>query len=488
MKPLTVGSLFSGIGAFERALERLNIDYELEYYCEVDKYASTAYSAIHNIDESFNLGDITKIDIDSLPYVDLITHGSPCQDFSIAGKQKGADKGTNTRSSLMWNTVEIIKHTKPKYVIWENVKNVLSDKHIHNFKKYKKTLRELGYKNYSKVINAKHWGIPQNRERIFVVSIRKDIDTGFCFPISSLEGQQSLFNQNVIDIEPKVLRDVLENEVDEKYYIDDKKTRELLKELTVEEIGINPCITPERLDKRQNGRRFKENNEDMFTLTSQDRHGVLISYNRKEGIKKEIGVAHALNSSDYRGLNRNQDQNAVLEMQKICLRDRGNIRIKEDDISNCLAASYYKGMDNHAAHSQILEIKNIGGFKDGKLELNPNGEYSQANRVYSVDGLACTRQAEGGGKGAKTGLYLVYNNKTYQLRIRRLTPLECFRLMGFDDKDYFKARKTLENKYYNGQNRSDSQMYKMAGNSIVVNVLEYIFKELFKEKLQVKVS
>ncbi|MFW6377753.1 MAG: DNA cytosine methyltransferase, partial [bacterium] len=278
MKPLTVGSLFSGIGAFERALERLNIDYELEYYCEVDKYASTAYSAIHNIDESFNLGDITKIDIDSLPYVDLITHGSPCQDFSIAGKQKGADKGTNTRSSLIWNTVEIIKHTKPKYVIWENVKNVLSEKHIHNFKKYKKTLRELGYKNYSKVINAKHWGIPQNRERIFVVSIRQDIDTGFCFPISSLEGQQSLFNQNVIDIEPKVLRDVLENEVDEKYYIDDKKTRELLKELTVKEIGINPCITPDRLDKRQNGRRFKENNEDMFTLTSQDRHGILKKY------------------------------------------------------------------------------------------------------------------------------------------------------------------------------------------------------------------
>ena len=412
MKPLTTGSLFSGIGAFERALERININHELKYYCEIDKYASKSYSAIHNIDESLNLGDITKVDIDSLPYVDLITHGSPCQDFSVAGKQKGGDKGTNTRSSLMWNTVEIIKHTKPKYVIWENVKNVLSDKHIHNFKKYKKILRELGYKNYFKVINAKHWGIPQNRERIFIVSIRKDIDNGFSFPISSLEGQQSLFNKNVIDIESKVLRDVLETNVDEKYYIDDDKVKELLKELNAKEIGINPCITSDRLNKRQ----------------------------------------------------------------KAVVRNEDKWRIKNDGVTNCLDANYGKGIDYHGARTGVLELNKIGNIYPSNGQ---NGE------IYNSDGVSPSLRSGQGVKGRGIGSCNSPKILT-QYRIRKLTPLECWKLMGFDDKDYWKARNKLEDKYYNGADRSDSQCYKMAGNSIVVNVLEYIFRELFKDRLPIK--
>ena len=109
-RKLKVLSLFSGIGAPEKALERLNIDYELINYCEIDKYASKSYSIIHNVSEDLNLGDITKIDIDKLRDFDLLTHGSPCQDFSAIGKQAGGDIGSETRSSLMWNTVEIIKH------------------------------------------------------------------------------------------------------------------------------------------------------------------------------------------------------------------------------------------------------------------------------------------------------------------------------------------------------------------------------------------
>ena len=297
------------------------------------------------------------------------------------------------------------------------MKNVLSDKHIHNFKKYKKTLKELGYKNYFKVINAKHWGIPQNRERIFVVSIRKDIDNGFYFPISSLEGQQSLFNQNVIDIEPKILKDVLETNVDEKYYIDNDKVKELLKELTAKEIGINPCIAPNRLDNHQ------------------ARPGIL----------------------------------EVCEQRT----DEG-LRFFKDNICGSL-----RTIDS-CGDKRVVEMNKIGGFKDGEFELNPSGEYPQGNRVYSVNGLACTQSAIGGGGGAKTGLYII------DYRIRKLIPLECWRLMGFNDKDYFKARQALEDKYYNGQDRSDSQCYKMAGNSIVVNVLEYIFKELFKDRLKIK--
>jgi DNA (cytosine-5)-methyltransferase 1 len=110
-------SLFSGIGAFEKALNNINIDYKLEGFSEIDKYAIKSYCTIHDVDESLNLGDITQIDIEKLPTdIDLITHGSPCQDFSVAGTNKGGDEGTNTRSSLMWNTVEIVKHCKPKYV------------------------------------------------------------------------------------------------------------------------------------------------------------------------------------------------------------------------------------------------------------------------------------------------------------------------------------------------------------------------------------
>lgn len=127
MDKLKYLSLFSGIGAFEMALKNIGIDYELVGFSEIDKYAIKSYCAVHDVAEDLNLGDITKINIDKLPKnIDIITHGSPCQSFSAAGLGKGGDKGSGTRSSLMWNTVEIVSHCKPKYVIWENVKNVLS--------------------------------------------------------------------------------------------------------------------------------------------------------------------------------------------------------------------------------------------------------------------------------------------------------------------------------------------------------------------------
>ena len=205
---LRVLSLFSGIGAFEMALRNIEIDYELVNFCENDKYAIKAYCAIHDVDENLNLGDITKVNIKTLPKdIDLITHGSPCQDFSVAGLQRGGDEGSKTRSSLIWNTVEIIKHCKPKYVIWENVKNVLSKKHKHNFDKYLKTLELLGYTNYWKVLNAKDYGVPQNRERVFVVSILGE-HKPYEFP-------------KPIKLE-KRLKDILEIEIDDKYYLSEK--------------------------------------------------------------------------------------------------------------------------------------------------------------------------------------------------------------------------------------------------------------------------
>ena len=200
-------SLFSGIGAFEKALDRLNINYELVGFSENDKYAVKSYCAIHGVDESMNLGDITKIDEKALPKeIDLVTYGFPCQDISIQGKQKGLfnEDGTQTRSGLFFDALRIIEATQPRVAIAENVKNLTSKKFSKQFNIVLESLEEAGYNNYWQVLNAKDFGIPQNRERVFIVSIRKDIDQGiFHFP----EGF------------PLVLRltDLMEDQVDEKH-------------------------------------------------------------------------------------------------------------------------------------------------------------------------------------------------------------------------------------------------------------------------------
>lgn len=215
---MKVLSLFSGIGAFEKALDNLQIPYELAGFSEIDKYAVKSYCAIHGVDESMNLGDITKIDEKALPKdIDLITYGFPCQDISLAGKQKGLfhDDGSKTRSGLFFEALRIIEATKPRIAIAENVKNLTGKKFKEQFELVLKSLEEAGYNNYWKVLNAKDYGIPQNRERVFIISIRKDIDDGaFEFP----EG---------FPLELR-LKDMLDDEVDEKFYLSDKGVNGLL--------------------------------------------------------------------------------------------------------------------------------------------------------------------------------------------------------------------------------------------------------------------
>lgn len=202
MKKIKILELFGGIGACTKALNNLGIDYEIADYVEIDKYAVASFNAIHNT--SFIPQDICKWNKDI--EVDLIMHGSPCQDFSLAGKQAGGDENSGTRSSLMYETLRIVEKLKPKYVIWENVKNVISKKHIHNFNNYINRMSELGYKSFYKVLNAKDYGIPQNRERVFTISILGD--RNFEFP---LEQELKL-----------KLKYMLEDEVDEKYYLSKK--------------------------------------------------------------------------------------------------------------------------------------------------------------------------------------------------------------------------------------------------------------------------
>lgn len=180
---LRVATVCSGIGAPEKALTLLDIPYELVAFCEIDKAAIKSYCAIHGISENKNYGDLSQIGYKALPSdLDVLVGGTPCQDFSIAGRGAGGNEGSKTRSSLMWNYLQFIRISKPNSVIWENVPGVLLKKHIKNFQKFYCALNSLGYKIHFKVINAKYFNLPQNRERVFVVAVKCKLDISFEFP------------------------------------------------------------------------------------------------------------------------------------------------------------------------------------------------------------------------------------------------------------------------------------------------------------------
>ena len=209
---IKVLELFGGIGAFTQALKRCGIDYEIADYVEIDKYAVKSYNAINGT--NFEPQDITEWDKDL--DVDFIISGSPCQDFSVAGKQLGGEQGSGTRSSLLWHSVRIIEKLGPKYVLWENVKNVVGKKHRHVFDKYLETMEQLGYRNYWQIMNAKDYGVPQNRERVFMVSIRNDLDrNSFTFP-SPWELKMAL-------------ADVLEEDADQSFFLKDAMVEKFLR-------------------------------------------------------------------------------------------------------------------------------------------------------------------------------------------------------------------------------------------------------------------
>lgn len=233
-------SLFSGIGAFEKALERLNIPFELVGYSEIDKFASKAYSLLHNVPESMNFGDITKINEKLLPkWLDLITYGFPCQDISVAGYQKGLlnEDGTKTRSGLFFDALRIIEHTQPKIAIAENVKNLTGKKFSEQFNIVLDSLHNAGYNNYWKVLDASDFEIPQGRERVFIVSIRKDIDSGiFRFP-------------EPVELK-RCLGHLLEGEVPDKFYLTEEKVEKIVfssfsqqRENTIQSWGGGICKT-----------------------------------------------------------------------------------------------------------------------------------------------------------------------------------------------------------------------------------------------------
>lgn len=212
--PLRVVTLCSGYDSQCLAINRLGIPYELVAWSEIDKYAIKAHDALFPQWAGRNLGDMTKIDWAQVPDFDLLTYSTPCQSISSAGLQHGFTEGSGTRSSIIWNVRDAIKVKRPRYLLLENVKAMVSKKFLPMFQLRCGEVERLGYRNYHQVLNAKDYGVPQNRERIFLVSIRDDVAQSFQFP------------------KPKeltlTLDDVLEDEVDRKYYLSHERIEGLL--------------------------------------------------------------------------------------------------------------------------------------------------------------------------------------------------------------------------------------------------------------------
>ena len=451
---LKIIELFAGIGSPRKALNNLNIDHEIVAFSEIDKYAEESYRAIHNDYVTPNMGDIKEIK--HLPPCDLLTYGFPCQDISIAGYGKGIKEGT--RSGLLMEVERLLDLSKvigrlPKVLILENVKALVQKKHRKDFDIWLEKLESLGYSNYWQVLNAKDYGVPQNRERVFVISILGD-HKPFVFP------EKQELNLRI--------RDLLEDEVEERYYLKDEKTQEFIEKykdkiINLQE-GIYPCLTPERLNKRQNGRRFKNENEDMFTLTAQDRHGVIkigsLTDRNSQGERVYTTDVAVTQNATGGGLGGNTGLYVVGNLPTGG--QKGRVFDTKGSIG-CLSATDYKDPP------KILIDNEIENPLKGKTKL---GWHFEQN-VYSENSKLCRTLKSSSGSG---NIPKILTDCT--LRIRRLTPNECWRLMGFSDEAYQKARIALNNKFYKGKDRANSQLYKQAGNSIVVNVLEGIFRNL----------
>ena len=407
---------FSGYGSQKLAFERLGIEVESVGISEIDPDAIIAYAALHcddskYIDEELNIetkrqilidcnvgydfqknkssiprlkkdkleklykahilsknqGDISLIKGENLPDMDFFTYSFPCQDVSVAGKQAGLSEGSETKSSLLWQCKKVIDIKRPKYLMMENVKNLVGKNHKENFEKWLGILESFGYNNYYKVINAKDCGIPQNRERVFCVSIRKDVDNGkFVFNEPFDNGLR--------------LRDVLEKEVDEKFYISEEITKRFIESLRDKETVL--------LDMCQA---------------------------KREGRPREYkDIYPTLSARDYK------EPRLIIEEPK-------------------------------------NECKQIGS-------LDRKGYHEFSNRVYDCNSVARTIMGSGGNLNDKAGQYLMND-----LKIRRLTSIECFRLMGLKDSEIDKIQIS---------DISNSQQYKLAGNSIVVDCM-FFLKNLF---------
>jgi len=393
-----VGSDFSGIGAFNQALKRLNIEYKEVFACDMDKYARQTF--IHNYGEpEYYPTNVYEREIPS-ESLDIYVTSPPCQAFSLAGKRLGKD---DKRGILFFNSHKFIQVNKPRYFIFENVKGLLSDDNGKTFSEWVNMLggksvngdsvmfpfeESVPYHIYWKVLNAKHHGVPQNRERVFIVGIRDDSDNNFTFP-----------KEEHLKIR---LKDVLENEVDKKYFLSDKL--------------INGFI------------KHNENHNEKGT-------GFIFQPKNENDIASCLRANAALSATDN-----------TLKIKSAT--SKGYEEVFEGDSINFSVpnSETRRGRVGKGVAQTLDTACNIGVIIDDTNNFNEENKRIYNNYSPSL-------------RSERFGLKTIENYK-----IRRLTPRECFRLMDFPDTFTWPV--------------SDSQAYKQAGNSIVVNVLAKIISRL----------
>lgn len=419
MKQLLVGSDFSGVGAFNQALIRLGVNYKEVFACDMDKYARQTF--IHNYGEpDYYPSNVYEREIPK-ESLDIYMTSPPCQAFSLAGKRLGKD---DKRGILFFNSYEFIQVNKPRIFIFENVKGLLSDDGGRTFQEWINMLggksvngvpvlfpyeESVPYNLYWKVINAKHHGVPQNRERVFLIGIREDVNHSFQFP-----KEEHL---------AKRLKDVLESDVDEKYFLSEKMINYL----------------ENRSDNFNNGKINFRTENDFATTITKNSGSIDISDNIIKILNIENSfyepVVMQLNESKESGGQQPYQQNRIFDTNGISPAVLANLG---GDRNHNVAIQY-----NIKRLNQTLEKHDL---PDGEVRMVDSYNQSIHENSVTITSRINDRHLWDGYK------------------IRRLTPRECFRLMDFSDSFTWTC--------------SDSQAYKQAGNSIVVNVLYKILKNL----------
>lgn len=425
-------SLFSGIGGFETALNKLGG--ECVFASEIDQKTAKSFEIVHGIKPH---GDITKIDATEIPDHDLLTAGFPCQAFSIAGKRKGFE---DTRGTLFFEVARIASEKKPKVLLLENVKGLVSHDKGRTLEVIIQTLSELGYAVDFEVLNSKYFGVPQNRERIFIIGI---LD-------GKTEPYKVVGNNSVVKAKKRLnklglktfnfpfpsnnevatkLIDVLEENVAEKYYIKEEKAKKLLEKLNEKyQAPANDLKMVGHLDMK---------GADCVKRVY-DPTGICPTLTTMGGGHREPKIIEPQQFSDGYG------------------------------ISYCVDASYGKGIGpgsiGKGRRTHIIEVQALTERRTEEAKRIRKEYRQKYGKDYSPRrGKELVPRLDGIGNCLTTGVtveHLLLEKPIY--RIRKLTPLECFRLQGFPDEFYHKLK---------GEGISDSQLYKMAGNAVTVNVI-----------------
>lgn len=427
----------------------MNIPYELVGFSEIDKFAIKSYCAIHGVDENLNLGDVKNIKTENLKEIDFMTWGFPCQDISIAGNLKGIEKG-KTRSGLYFEGYRILKEVMPKISIIENVKNLTSKRFRNEFAEILKDIEDAGYNNYWRILNAKNYGVPQNRERVFVVSIRKDIDKcSFNFP-----------DKQFLKIR---LKDLLEKEVDNKYYLSDKAIGRLVKYSnrlikTQENPNVSACLIAsyfkmgardQQYIKDDNVKRiagiFDEEDKKRQAGSIYDTTGIsptltCISGGHvqphilvREGIKKgyievmdgdSINVSYPMNTKKRGRVGKQVSQTILASNIKMAT-------LEKIDKPICVNNEEGKAslQDRIYDTEGIMPTVTAGNFRPNIAENNEISMFNPYNQKEISD-VAPTQTRNCGNILSSASVLIAEDGKCY-FRIRKLTPKECWRLMRF---------------------------------------------------------